>query len=322
MTGEAIETFPCFGGRCAVLVAGGGPAGAAPAAGAARVRRRMLAWHAQFSRFDPNSELSALNRDPRTVVPTSVMMARFIAAARGVAQRTGGLVDPTLGDELWRAGYRESVDSPGELPLTWALALAPPRRPASPSRRASWRLIDGDVRARTVTRPPGVAIDGGGILKGLLGDVLAGVLAAHPSFAIDACGDLRFGGRARIARPVRVSSPFDASIVHEFALSCGAAATSGIGRRAWRDESGRPRHHLLDPVSGRPAYTGVVQVTALAPTGVEAEMRAKAALLSGPDRAPAWLTHGGVVVRDDRTLDVVPASAALGAGDPVSEMAA
>ena len=28
-------------------------------------------------------------------------------------------------------------------------------------------------------------------------------------------------------------------------------------------------------------------------------MLAKAALLSGPDAAPSWLPHGGVVVRDD-----------------------
>jgi thiamine biosynthesis lipoprotein len=44
-----------------------------------------------------------------------------------------------------------------------------------------------------------------------------------------------------------------------------------------------------------------VQVTALAPTAVEAEALAKAALLSGPDGADAWLPHGGVVVGADGT---------------------
>jgi hypothetical protein len=46
-------------------------------------------------------------------------------------------------------------------------------------------------------------------------------------------------------------------------------------------------------------FTGVVQATAFAPTALEAEVRAKAAVLSGPEGAPAWLTHGGVVVFDD-----------------------
>jgi thiamine biosynthesis lipoprotein len=49
-----------------------------------------------------------------------------------------------------------------------------------------------------------------------------------------------------------------------------------------------------------------VQATALAPTGVEAEMRAKAALLSGPDAATEWLAHGGVIVFDDGSVEVVP----------------
>lgn len=82
-------------------------------------------------------------------------------------------------------------------------------------------------------------------------------------------------------------------------------ATSGIGRRSWLDAAGRPAHHLLDPATGRPAFTGVVQATALAPTAAEAEARAKAALLSGPEGASAWLPHGGLVVLDDGTHHVV-----------------
>jgi thiamine biosynthesis lipoprotein len=76
-------------------------------------------------------------------------------------------------------------------------------------------------------------------------------------------------------------------------------ATSGIGRRSWIDARGRPAHHILDPATGAPAFTGVVQATAIAPTAVEAEIRAKAALLSGPRGAADWLVHGGVLVFDD-----------------------
>jgi thiamine biosynthesis lipoprotein len=50
-------------------------------------------------------------------------------------------------------------------------------------------------------------------------------------------------------------------------------------------------------------------VTALAPRAVEAEMLAKAALLSGPGGAERWLAHGGVVVYDDGALEVVEARA-------------
>jgi thiamine biosynthesis lipoprotein len=57
-------------------------------------------------------------------------------------------------------------------------------------------------------------------------------------------------------------------------------------------------HHVLDPGSGRPAFTGIVQATALAPTVTEAEMLSKAALLRGPARAGELLVHGGLFVLD------------------------
>ena len=316
---EAIEQFDCFGGSCAVLVAGAGPAGTARDA-AGRVRRRLLAWHEQFSRFSPTSELSRLNADPRRVVSVSPTMARFVATAVGAAGASGGLIDPTLVEDLESAGYGRDLrwDS---LPLPRALLLAPGRAAAAPRAVARWAEIEVDRAARTVTRPPGVRIDSGGIFKGLCGDMLAGVLGRHVSFAVDAAGDVRFGGAGGWRRPVRVTSPFDGSLVHVFELMQGAAATSGIGRRSWLGADGRPAHHLLDPATGLPAFTGVVQVTALAPTGVEAEMRSKAALLSGPSAAADWLDDGGVVVLDDGTLQVIEPTAKL-VGEPAVELAA
>ena len=38
---------------------------------------------------------------------------------------------------------------------------------------------------------------------------------------------------------------------------------------------------------------------------MQAEALSKAALLSGPDRAPGQLTYGGLVVYDDATFDVI-----------------
>jgi FAD:protein FMN transferase len=316
---EAIEQFDCFGGSCAVLVAGDGPAGTAHGA-AGRVRRRLLAWHDQFSRFVPSSELSRLNADPRGVVPVSATMARFVATALGAASATDGLVDPTLVEDLENAGYRGDL-SWESLPLSRALLLAPARAAAHPSAVGAWAQIEVDRTARTVTRPPGVRLDSGGIFKGLCGDMLAGVLGRHVSFAVDAAGDVRFGGVGGWRRPVRVTSPFDGSLAHVFELVHGAAATSGIGRRSWMGADGRPAHHLLDPATGRSAFTGIVQVTALAPTGVEAEIRSKAALLSGPAAAADLLADGGVVVLDDGTLQVVEPSTAL-TGDSVVQLAA
>jgi thiamine biosynthesis lipoprotein len=107
------------------------------------------------------------------------------------------------------------------------------------------------------------------------------------------------GGAAGLHRAVRVDDPFGGKVLHTFHPTDAGIATSGIGRRSWLDEDGRPAHHLLDPATGRPAYTGVVQATAIAPTALEAEARAKAAVLAGPEAAIDWIPHGGVVVLDD-----------------------
>jgi FAD:protein FMN transferase len=305
-TTEASATFDCFGSTCAVLVTGDGPRSAAQAVEDSR--RSLLAWHHRFTRFAAASELSLLNEDPRPAVEVSAIMARFVGAARATAEASGGLVDPTQLDSIERAGYRVDLGAP--LPLPLALALAPARRPAAPGPRQAWRELE--VADRTIRRPPGLRLDSGGVVKGLLADVLAETLAGHEAFAIDCAGDLRLGGTPR---EVRVESPFDGSAIHSFVLGDAAVATSGIGRRSWL-HAGRPMHHLLDPSTGRPAFTGIVQATALAPTGVEAEWRAKAAVLSGPRGAPDQLPYGGLLVFDDGSHALVSAAATrAAAGD-------
>ena len=294
---EARDTFECFGSVCAVLVtAAGQPHAASRAVSAAK--DRLLEWHGQFSRFEPGSELSRLNASADATVAVSPLMARFAQSVRDAAIMTGGLVDATLVDEIERAGYRSDLKS-APVPLRAALALAPPRGPGRPNARAAWRSLSVDRTRGTISRPPGVRLDSGGLVKGLFVDVLAHALARHASFAIDCGGDIRLGGTRALTRPVHVASPFDDSILHTFELTDAALATSGIGKRSWLDDDGRPAHHLLDPATGRPAYTGIVQATAIAPTGVIAEALSKAALLSGPAEAGRWLRRGGVVVYDD-----------------------
>jgi thiamine biosynthesis lipoprotein len=101
---EAGDSFACFGGTCAVF-AGGDGAGEAVAAS----RSLLLAWHDRFTRFDPASELSRLNADPREAVPVTPLMTRFAAAVAYAAELTGGLVDGTLLGELETAGYRHDL---------------------------------------------------------------------------------------------------------------------------------------------------------------------------------------------------------------------
>jgi thiamine biosynthesis lipoprotein len=303
---ETSRRFRCFGGSVEVLVGGRSPAGTAPQLAAMLAQGRLRSLHGRLSRFEPSSELSLLNADPHEVVHASRLLRALARAVVEAGERSGGLVDATLVGELERAGYaRSRAGLPGLRAADLMPGSGATRAPARPHPDRSWRRIVVDDAARTITRPAGLRIDSGGLGKGLAADLVAGALAEHPLFAVDCAGDVRIGGSAGVPRRVLVEHPFGGAPVHELSIVDGAVATSGVSRRSWRDAGGAAAHHLLDPATGAPAWTGVVQATALAPTALEAETLAKAALLAGPRHGRELLVHGGVLVLDDAFVDVV-----------------
>ena len=297
----ADRRLELMGTRIRILV---GPAARAglpdPEDAAATVERFLRAYDRALSRFRPGSELCALNADPRPVVPASALLRSAIAAAAHAAQASGGLVDPTVLDDLVAAGYRESWDRARRLDLRAALAAADaPRRAARPDPAARWRAISVDDAAGTISRPPGMRLDTGGTGKGHAADLAGGLLDGYAHWAVDCGGDVRMGGTAAAARRVDVECPFTGDLLEGFTVSDGAVATSGLSSRIWRADDGAIAHHLLDPSTGRPCFTGLAAVTALAPTGVAAETLAKTALLQGPAGArQALARHGGLLVHE------------------------
>ena len=293
--------FHCMGSDMRVLVGEPLEPGMPSQAAAAEAVKTVLAdFDRRLSRFNPGSELTALNRDPRGVVPASALLRSAVRAALWAAERTGGLVDPTLVGALERAGYAGSRDGVTAAPVSAALAVAPPAHRARPDPRSRWREIHLDDEAGTVARPPGTRLDTGGTGKGLAADMAADLLRGYARFVVDCGGDLRVGGPAAEDDPyaIEVEHPLTAERVLVLRVGGGGVATSGINARLWRTESGFA-HHLLDPSTGEPAWTGLVGVTALGATALEAETLAKAALLAGPDPARALLAaRGGLLVHD------------------------
>jgi thiamine biosynthesis lipoprotein len=283
-----------------------------PAAAAAAAARRERAWleafSARLSRFDARSELCALNADPRPEVPASPLLRAAVGAGLWAAELTHGLVDPCLAGALERAGYDSSLDGAAPAPLAEALAAAPPRRPARPAPDSPWRQVAVDGARGTIRRPPGVRLDTGGTGKGLAADAVAQRLAGHARFAIDCGGDIAVGGPRALDDPylIDVRHPLTGEIAHRVALRRGGIATSGIDARVWRRPDGSFAHHLLDPSTGEPAWTGLAGVTAVGESALEAETLSKQALLLGPGGAERVLARlGGVVVHDDGDVQVV-----------------
>jgi thiamine biosynthesis lipoprotein len=280
-----------------------------PACEAASSERAFVeAFAARLSRFDACSEVHAMNGDLRPEVPASPLVRTAVAAGLWAAERTGGIVDPTLVGALERAGYASSREGAERAPLADALALAPPRRPARPHPEARWREVAVDHAAGTVRRPAGVRIDTGGTGKGLAADAVAKRLEGYSRFVVDCGGDIAVGGPDALTRPysIDVQHPLSGEVVHRLSLGRGGVATSGIDSRVWRRADGSFAHHLIDPSTGEPAWTGLISATAVAGSALEAETLAKQALLLGPAHAPGVLARsGGVLVHDDGDVQVV-----------------
>jgi len=234
----------------------------------------------RFSRFRTTSELSTVNGSAGHPTSVTEPFAALVRTALDAAARTDGLFDPTVERAMVTAGYDRDFDDVIQ-------AAREVLRPAAPTGR--WREIV--LRDGTIAMPEGVTLDLGGIAKGWTADRAAARIAALiPWAVIDAGGDLTATGDAPdgglaigIEHPIEVATE-----IMRVWLTSGALATSSIVRRSW----GPGLHHLIDPRTGRPATTGVVQATVWAPTCAQAEVRAKEAMLLGEEvleRLPATL---------------------------------
>lgn len=310
MLAEHERSLALFGSRVRILVGAPRTATApAPELAALRVEALLERLHAELSRFNPHSELSRLNRDPERVVVVGEALAALVGAAIDAARETGGLVDSSLVGQLELSGYARSRVGAEPADLRAALAAVPWRRPATPAPLSRWGEVVAKPDTREVARPPGMRFDSGGLGKGLAADLAAQALAGFSSFTVDCGGDLRIGGTEQRPRAVSVRHPFADGEAIVFDVTEGGVATSGLNARIWRDGD-RFSHHLIDPGTGRPAWTGLIQATALAPTATEAEVLAKAALLEGPIGGRERLSrHGGFLIADSGAVERVAGGA-------------
>jgi thiamine biosynthesis lipoprotein len=272
-----------------------------PSSQAATVREAAEAIEAtfrredlRFSRFRPDSELTAVNRSAGRPVRVTGPFATVVRLALEAAERTGGSFDPTVLGVLTALGYDRDFD---EVLAGARDALHPPV-PCG-----SWRQVDLD--GNVVRLPAGVGLDLGGLAKGWTADLAAerAIRRGLRWVVVNAGGDLRVAGEAP-AISVAVEDPTEPEReLGRLLVRDGGLATSSVTRRSW----GPGLHHLIDPRTGRPADSGLVQVTATAGTCAEAEVRAKAILLAGP----AYVGEAAVAVTAEGDVHVgVPLEAA------------
>jgi len=265
--------FPAMGTEVTVLTAGPVPAGTV-----GRVRGLFARREEILSRFRPESELSRLNRRAGRPASVGPLLFDAIEAALRAAAATGGAFDPTLGRQMAANGYGCSFGFPERVTV-----LGMP--PAGPG--GGWRNITVDATDRVVTLPVGIALDLGGIAKGMAVDAAARLLCDDGVEAglVSAGGDMRVAGHDGPGWQIGLT---DTAGPRQVTLSEGALATSSSTRRTWI-HAGARRHHILDPRTGESAESGLRSVSVAARTCEQAEVAAKAAFVLGPDRGAGFL---------------------------------
>jgi thiamine biosynthesis lipoprotein len=151
-------------------------------------------------------------------------------------------------------------------------------------------------------------IDTGGTGKGLCADAVALRLRSYARFVVDCGGDIAVGGVGAQLEPyeIAVEHPFTGEPIDVIHLGRGGVATSGLNVRIWQNADGTFGHHLLDPSTGKPAWTGLASATAIGTSALEAETLSKMALLLGPTGARDVLTEqGGIIVHDDGDVEPI-----------------
>jgi FAD:protein FMN transferase len=309
-----------MGGHAHLIVVAADPDTAE--AGLDLAEARLHELEARWSRFRPDSELSRLNAAPGHPLSVSADTRTLVAACIAAWRATEGRFDPTVLDALERLGYDRCFTSilshPGR-------PLPPSASPPGPSPAAGCAAITVDDADGTVTLPPGVRLDPGGLGKGLAADLISSEVLATGALGacINVCGDLqvrgqgpdpgRPGWQVAVEHPVRAGQAW----AHlQLPPSGAAVASSSILLTRWDGD----RHHLLDPRSGLPTAGEIVAATVVAADGAWADAATKIAFVAADD-ARASLQRLGLaallLLRDGRTL-TTPALAALTPGGVIS----
>jgi FAD:protein FMN transferase len=245
--------------------------------------REVYRLEGKYSRYDPESYLSEINR--MAAIGGSVVLddetADLIDIAYAWHQASGGMFDITSG-VLRRSWNFDAAVAPLQSEIEALLTVCG-------LAKTSWQR---PVLAFPVA---GVEIDLGGIVKEYAADRAASMLLAKgaSSVLVELGGDIRVAGERPDGEPwqVGIRKPDNAGEPVAFVLlASGGLATSGDYERYF-ELDGKRYSHILNPMTGWPVE-GMASVSVVAESCLMAGQAATFALLKGR-LGPDWLDARG-----------------------------
>ena len=249
------------------------------------VRSELGELEAKYSRYNPESLLSQINRSAGSDIPVEIDQETrgLLQFCQQLYTQSDGLFDPTAGalNAIWNLQEGRIV-SPERLPGTLDAV--------------GWQhvqLSETDVHlSHANTR-----LDLGGIVKEFAVDMSVQTLraAGFPNHIVELAGDVYAGGTSNNEQPWRIgiSDPSDPETsIRTLELTDAALASSGSYQRFFTHE-GKTYSHFLNPRTGRPVE-GAISASVVAENTLIAGAVATVACLHGADGAEAWLTKSGL----------------------------
>ncbi len=205
----------------------------------------------------------------------SDLLYQALEVAVTAATRTGGAVDPTIGNALAALGYDTDLD---------AVLSRPPALGRALGSVAGYAHIQLNPADQTVRIPRGVRLDLGSTAKALAADRAAARVARviGDGALVSLGGDVAVAGKAPAdGWPIGIAQESNtpaALVDHVVAITHGGLASSSPLARTWHN-GGRAVHHIVDPRTGDCAEPYWVLVSATGASCVEANLVTTAAIV-------------------------------------------
>ena len=253
-----------------------------------RAEARVRELHARWSVFDPDSEISRLNKSAgQGPVPIGADTLSVLLAAKRMAAWSDGTFTVTARPltALWNIGPEGQGAVPERQALVRARALA---RDAD--------LILDERGCTAALRRRGEAVDLGGIAKGYAADEVRRILreGGVERAIINLGGTVIAMGEERT---VGIQHPRQRTgiAMGQLRVRDQAVVTSGDYER-WFEQGGRRYCHILDPRTGESARSGLCAVTAVGESAMELDALTTAIFVLGAERGMALARRAGAEV--------------------------
>lgn len=289
------KLFPAFGTLNSISISGDSDPSILE-----QIKQRMMHLHHCFSFFEPESELSQINRQAG-IHPVAVSEETFhlLSLALHYAKETKGAFNVTAGpmSKLWKNAIRFAT-LPSEAEVTSCRTHCEIKN-----------LELDEVHGTAFLKEKGMKLDLGGIVKGYAADEARSMLQAQGVQN----AQINFGGTVVVigrAQRIGIQNPFQKTGVSMacIPLKNKAIVTSGSYEQCFFHH-GKRFHHIIDPRTGKPSCSGLISVSLMGDNTVTLDALATGICCLGLDAGMSIVRKHGIsaiFVTDNGSVQITP----------------